>query len=138
MEIVLTVYLIIAAIMDVIKRRITVGVLLIGGVLGLTAGFMRVSGTTLPVALLLQGMLPGILLMLLSYTTAMIGYGDSVIVCCMGLALGLRRCLFVLGIGLFLLSVFCIVLVTVRRVKKNSTMPFLPFLLFAFLWIGGA
>ena len=136
MGIILTVYLVIVSVMDVMKKRISVGILFFGGVLSLALGILRMDGTNLPPGILLQGMLPGIIWMLFSFVTTMVGYGDGVIVCCLGLAMGLHRCLLVLGLGLFLLSIVSILLLIGKKVKATGTVPFLPFLMIAFLLIG--
>lgn len=136
MEIIMTIYLIVVSIMDMTKKRISVGLLFFGGVLSLVSGILRVDGANLPIGMLLQGTLPGMILMLFSFVTTMVGYGDGVIVCCLGLAMGLYRCLLVLGVGLFLLSIVSMLLLIGKKIRLTGTIPFLPFLMMAFLLIG--
>lgn len=78
-------------------------------------------------------MLPGALLLLLAFVTKKAGYGDGIVLCCLGMVLGGEKSLMLLGISLFLTSLFALVLLVMHRVRRNSCLPFVPFLAAAWL-----
>ena len=122
-------WLIVSGIMDVKKRRVPVWMLALGGVLAVWAAFCRPSGYLE----ILTGSLPGVLLLLIAFATKKAGYGDGIVLCCLGVALGGERSLLLFGLSLFLISLCALILLALRRVKRNTDLPFLPFL--AVAWI---
>lgn len=81
----------------------------------------------------LRGLLPGSLLLLIGLATKKAGYGDGIVLSCLGLVLGGSDCLLLFGISLFLLSLCAVALLAVHRVRRDTSMPFIPFLGIAWL-----
>lgn len=75
------------------------------------------------------GMIPGICVWILSYVTrGGIGTGDGYLLCISGAALGLDVNLALLCYGLLLAGAFSGILLVMRRVKRETKLPFVPFL----------
>lgn len=122
-------WLIVSGIMDVRTRRIPIWMLALGGVLAAWAvccqdrGYLEAMG----------GLLPGALLLLLAYATKKAGYGDGIVLCCLGIVLEGGKSLLLLGVSLFLAALFALALLAMRRAGRNSSLPFVPFLAAAWL-----
>lgn len=77
----------------------------------------------------LWGILPGICVWVLSYVTrGGIGKGDGYLLCVSGLALGAEANLAILFYGLLAAGLFSGVLLVLRKVKRETKLPFVPFL----------
>lgn len=123
-RLVLTGWLVIGSVMDIKSRVIPVWMLALGGVLCIPA---VVSGQGDYIAVL-KGGLPGALLLLMAIGTKKAGYGDGIALFCTGMALGGGKSMQLFGISLFLLSLCALVLLTFRKVRRDTGMPYLPFL----------
>ena len=128
---IVTVWLMVSGVMDKKTRRVTVWMLALGGVLAVWAAFCQGCGW--PEAA--KGMLPGAALVLIAFSTNKAGYGDGIVLGCLGMALGGERSMLLLGISLFLISLCALVLLAMRRVGKDTRLPFLPFLAAAWLLV---
>ena len=86
------------------------------------------------IAFLAAGLVPGALVLLLSYVTKeSIGRGDGLVLCAFGLFLGWKPCLAVFGMALVLSAVLAIVLLVLRRAGRKTELPFLPSLFGGYL-----
>ena len=74
-----------------------------------------------------------VVLVLTAFVTGKAGYGDGIVLCCLGMAMGWEKSILLFGISLFLICLCALVLLAMRRVGKNTSLPFLPFL--AVAWI---
>lgn len=117
-------WLMIAGIMDVRTRRVPIWMLVLGGALAICAAFCQHSGFQEA----LKGLLPGTLLLLIAFVTKKAGYGDGIVLGCLGMALGSGKSLLLFGLSLFLISIFALILLVLRRAGRNTGLPFLPFL----------
>ncbi len=81
---------------------------------------------------MLLGMMPGALLLLVSFTTKKVGFADGIVLGIIGMFENYKVSLFVLCMGLFWASVVSVVLLVLRKVKRNIAIPFIPFLTAAF------
>lgn len=124
-------WLIVSGIMDVRNRKVPVWMLALGGILAVWAVFCRQSGYLE----ILAGSLPGVLLLFIAFATKKAGYGDGIVLCCLGVALGGERSLLLFGLSLFLISLCALILLALHRVKRNTGLPFLPFLAAAWLLV---
>lgn len=137
MSIVLTIYLLVISVFDIMRKSISFGLLMVGGILGLAVGVVRVYRMNISWNMLLASILPGIIFLLISFLSHMMGYGDGIVLCGVGGVIGFRKCLALMGISLFLMALFCIALLLMKRVTKTTRIPYIPFLLIAFLILGG-
>ena len=82
----------------------------------------------------LLGVLPGIVVLGLSVVLrGGIGKGDGYLLCISGLALGAEQNTALIFYGLFLAGVTAAVLLGLKRVNRNTKIPFVPFLFAGFL-----
>lgn len=82
----------------------------------------------------LLGLLPGIGVLGLSVVLhGGIGKGDGYLLCISGMALGIEQNTVLFFYGLFLAGVTSAVLLVFKRVKRNTKLPFVPFLFAGFL-----
>lgn len=84
----------------------------------------------------LLGILPGVLLLVLSELTGNMGKADGLILLYLGLDLGLRKVILLFGGSLLLLFGYAMVLF-VRRKSTMSLIPYVPLLLVPYLLIRG-
>ncbi len=79
------------------------------------------------IAFFAAGLIPGALVLLLSYVTReSIGRGDGLMLCALGLFLGWQPCFAVFGMALVLSSVLAMLLLIFRRAGRKTELPFLP------------
>lgn len=73
--------------------------------------------------------MPGLVLVVLSILSdGKIGVGDGLLIACLGPGLGLERIAYVLMGALLAVSVFGGILLISRRGRKNTEIPFVPFI----------
>ena len=81
-----------------------------------------------------MGILPGIVILLFGKISGeQIGYGDGAVILVTGLFLTGRENIGLFFTGLFLSAAFVIVLFFTGKLKKQMSLPFLPFLLAGFV-----
>ena len=131
----MTVWLFIISIMDIRRRAVPVWVLLAGGVLaGLSLICQYGRGEGIPLALMM-GLMPGLLLLGVSFATKNAGYGDGIAMLILGMVLKGGKSLAVFGISLFCIAVFSLILLAVRKAGRNTRIPYLPFLTLAWILV---
>ena len=128
-EVMAFVFLCICAVFDV--RRKEIPTILIG--IGLAGAFVvnvwGIMSEVISFAEIGLCLLPGIFFSLTSFCTKeKVGLGDGLMLLVIGLFIGFYRCFFVLCISLIFSSAFALVLLLLRRVRKESRIPFAPFL----------
>lgn len=130
-------YLLSVSIFDIREKAIPVLFLVVGGLLtGAGVTYSVIVGEMTWYQPLL-GMLPGAVLLVTAWITEKMGYGDGIVLLMIGGMTGYRGSLLVLCMGSFFASIFCVVLLAVRKVKKHSRIPYVPFLTGAYvLYLG--
>ena len=129
---ILFIYLLAMSIYDVKRKEIHMGVtLLTGSVLAAIRIFQFFhKDDTFELAL---GVVPGILVLLLSYFThGKIGMGDGFVIMVCGTVLSLFENLFLLFLALVLSVAVGAGLMMFRQVKRSYIMPFVPFICISF------
>lgn len=85
-------------------------------------------------AALAAGILPGVLLLGLSWITKeSLGYGDGLVQSVLGALLGWKKALEILLGAFFLAAIFSAAALAAHRLGRKSELPFLPFILSAYL-----
>ena len=79
-------------------------------------------------------LIPGFLLLLSAFTKR-VGYGDGIVLLLLGLMVGRDCCMKIFLISMMLMSLFAAVMLILRKVVKETRLPYLPFLLIA--WFVG-
>lgn len=128
-EIFLFIFLAVCAVFDGLQKQIPLAAVWLGI---LTAICLRAGGMmgeiNLPEVAL--SLLPGAVFFLLGFVTReKVGYGDGWVLLMIGLFLDFSRCFFILLAGLLIESVVALVLLALRKIKRDKEIPFCPFLL---------
>ena len=138
-----TVWMVWMSVKDVRTFRVPGWLILGGGVLGIVFNLMftmtkmtDVSPEGWAIVRILLGTLPGVFLLLITYITKAVGYGDGLVLIVLGMVVGLQKAVLLLAIALFLAALCSVLLLVLRRVRKNSRLPFLPFLTVGWLLVG--
>ncbi len=134
----LGVFLVVASIYDGRSRTVPVNVLLLGCLISVLGCIYLIIGEKKGLIEIVQGLLPGIVgLLLARVTKEQLGYGDGIMLLILGGCLGLKDMVSILWIGLvgtFFISIFLLI---VQKGNRYTKLPFIPFLLLGFLWVGG-
>ena len=81
----------------------------------------------------LLGLIPGLCLLIVAWATKKAGYADGIVLAVVGAFEGFRGCMLIFSISLITLSVCCAVLLLLKRVQRNSILPYIPFLCTGYL-----
>lgn len=78
------------------------------------------------------GLIPGMCMLLISFASNQsVGYGDGLTILMLGLLVGFKLCVGILCLSLFLISIYSIVLLIIKKANRKTTIPYIPFLLAA-------
>ena len=127
------IWLSICSFQDIRRKEVHIILLLIGIVMGL---FGSVAGVDITLQNRILGVtLGGFLLGLNIITKGQIGVADGLIVCIIGIALGFYTTSGMLLSALFLSALVSLVLIVLKKVKRKTTIPFIPFLLVGYVGV---
>ena len=113
-------------ILDIRTKKIWVPWIVIFFIEAVILAIMRIIGW----GELLYGIIPGILLVIISILTrGAIGLGDGYIVCVIGSLFGLENTVAVFVIAMLISAFAGGILMLIRHWKRKDTIPFVPFLL---------
>lgn len=121
-------WLLVLSAMDIKKKSVPVWLLGIGAVHVVVVLLTEGLSGGIDGWLLCRSMFPGAVFLVTAAATGKAGYGDGIVLSMLGLMSGAKVCLLALTAGLFLIAIFSGALLALRKVKRNSRIPFLPFL----------
>lgn len=125
------VILLILSIEDIRKQKISLWIIFFGFIL---AGIFCAGQMAEGVWSVLAGAGPGIVLLLLGYVTrGSIGYGDGLVVTFLGMSFGFLKISGMLLLALFFAVFYSGGMLLLRKYNMRSRLPFLPFLMLAYL-----
>ena len=129
---ILFLYLLAMSIYDMEREEIHIGATLLTGIVLAAIRVIQFFHEGVSMELVL-GVVPGLLVLLLSYAThGKIGMGDGFVMMVCGMVLSFLDNLFLLFFALVLSAAAGAVLMIFRRVKRSYTMPFVPFISVSF------
>lgn len=128
------VWMLVMSVTDVIRRRIPIWMLGILAALAAGVLFGTAQAGELRVMEVCRAAIPGLLLTAIALATKKAGWADGVILLLLGIQTGYKSCLTAALVGLFLMALLSIVLLILHRVKKDTGLPFVPFLLAGWLF----
>lgn len=136
MKIILGVLLLVCGVQDSCSGKIHIRVIMLGAIF--TAACLPFC-TSLSVLERLSGFAIGAAVLIISKITGgKIGLGDGLLLCITGLGLGFWGNLELFGIALFFAALISIVLLVLRLVDRKKSIPFVPFMLLAYLFLMAA
>ena len=123
--------LVFCTIEDCRRKRILLGPVLLFGILGL---ILHLYYRNISIWNLLAGCLIGVILLLISKVTrGNIGIGDGLILIVTGVYLGFEDNSILFMHGLLFCGIWSLVLLVTKKKKGTDEVPFIPFLLLAYL-----
>ncbi|MCM1192983.1 MAG: hypothetical protein NC123_08190 [Butyrivibrio sp.] len=134
-EIVTAMWLVPMSIMDTRSKKVPVWMLWLGA--AAAAGILLYEGVNgrLDGWRECRSLLPGAVLLAVAYATGKAGMADGVILMLLGIFMGYEGCVAASVGGLFLIALFSGVLLALRRAKKDTRIPFVPFLTVGWLLV---
>lgn len=132
-KMILFLWLLLCSIQDIMKREISLIVILTGFALLFTISIIkgkllfwnRVGGLVLGV----------VLIILNKATRGQIGIGDGLVLCITGISLGFYINSLLLIYGLLFAAIFSIIYMLVKKASRKSSIPFIPFIFVALLGV---
>lgn len=121
----------ILAFMDIRRRRVPVWLLAVSGMFVTCVSVRKIWQGSMGGAEILWGILPGFMLLLTAIFSKKAGWADGVVLLLLGGMTGFRECTFSFILSMLVISVISLTLLMMKRVEKNTKMPYLPF-----LWVG--
>lgn len=121
----------ILACMDVRQRRIPIWLLAVSGVIVTFVSVGEIRKGNMGGIELLGSMLPGAMLLVMAILSKKAGWADGVVLLLLGVMTGFRECTFSFTLSMLALSISALLLMVIKRVGKNTKIPYLPF-----LWVG--
>lgn len=123
----------IVGVIDWKKREIPIGMLVI---MGAAILFFGICCKDVSIWYRLSGAMLGVVFFLVSkFTKEAIGYGDSWLILLLGAHLGIFRVLQLLFAASLMSSIFAVFYLWKHRWKRNATLPFVPFLVIAYIGV---
>lgn len=126
-------WLLAASILDIRSRRVPVWMLILGGIFAVLTAVCNCEFTLAECVEMIKGCIPGVILLLMAAATGKAGTADGIVLIFLGICMGSKICLAVFMLSLMLISLFSGVLLALRRVGRNTRLPYLPFLSAAWL-----
>lgn len=121
--------LLFAAASDIRTKKIPVSAITASALLSvLTALMTAADGPESMLRFFLAGMPGALLLVIAFFSRESVGYGDGVLMLCLGPVFGLQRTLFGVAIAFFVTALTSAGLLAVKKAGRYTRIPFVPFL----------
>ncbi len=127
-QILIVIWLAVMSFWDIRRRTVPVWMLWTGAAAAAGMAFLGWFGGNFSFFDLCRALAPGAMLLIVAAATGKAGYADGVVLMILGAASGYKDSLAVLFCGLFLIALFSGFMLMLRRVKRNTKIPFVPFL----------
>lgn len=127
---ILMIYLGILALFDIREKRVPVILPFLGTAAGIVWRIYRMSAAKEPsvqIWSMCVALLPGLLMLAAAKWTGKAGWGDGWILLNIGLVTDYSVCVAWWGMSMFVMALFCAVLLLFRKAQKDSRVPYLPF-----------
>lgn len=123
--------LLISSLLDICYKKISLILLTLYFLGGLV---WRIGFCNISVIAVLSGITIGMFMLLISkLSNGAVGMGDGLLLIVTGCLLGIRKNLMLLFVGLVVAALVSLFLIVIKKVKKNYEIPFVPFLLIAYV-----
>ena len=122
----------ICTVYDVRDRKVPFIWMALGGVLSLIETVIALTDHVRTPMMILAALLPGVFLLILGFVTRhAVGYGDGLLMCAVGPALGAGLMAGALMLAFFMSALMGIVLLVFKKADRKTKIPFVPFLMSA-------
>ena len=123
-----TVWLIAMSIVDIRNRQVPLWMLMVQAVLA--AGMLMWGGINgeLSIGGICRAFIPGLILVAIALSTKKAGWADGVVLLLLGAQTGYENCMVAVLMALFIMAALSAVLLVFHKVKKDTRLPFIPFL----------
>lgn len=118
---------------DIRRKCVPVWLLAFGGVFVTFMSVYRAWSGQFWGKELVWSIVPGAVLLAVAVLTKKAGWADGVALLFLGILTGFRECIFGFTLSMLFISVVSLVLLALKRVRKNTTLPYLPFLCVGYL-----
>lgn len=129
---VVALYLGILGVRDLRHGSVPLKWLLAGALLLPGMGVMMCLSEQVSLIELLIGIIPGLLMLVVARVTQKAGYADGIVLLEVGLCRGYRQCIPLFCFSLLLLALVSAVLLVLKKVHRNTKIPYLPFVFAVF------
>lgn len=122
------VWLIAMSVVDIRSRQVPLWMLMVQAVLA--AGMLIGGGINgeLSAGGICRALIPGVILVVIALSTKKAGWADGVVLLLLGVQTSYEKCMVAVLMALFLMAALSAVLLVFHKVKKDTRLPFLPFL----------
>ena len=119
--------------MDIQRKHVPVWILMLGGIAVTCVSVYSAWNGRFWERELVWSIVPGAVLLAVAVLTKKAGWADGVVLIFLGMLTGFREGIFSFTLSMLFISVVSLVLLTLKRVRKNTTLPYLPFLCAGYL-----
>lgn len=131
--VILSLWLGILAVLDLRWKRIPVWLLAVGGIIMTFVAVDQCAQEIKSTTELFWGLLPGVLLLLMAVATRKAGIADGIVLLLLSMPLDYRECIVSFVLSFLIMSFVSLFLLVLDKVKGNSKLPYLPFLLAGYI-----
>ena len=121
-------WLLVLAVLDIKERHVPVWMIALGGALAAASSAVSIWQGTIQSGELFWSMAPGAIMLAVVIVTGQAGWADGAVLAAFGLLTGSRACVFSFTLSMLLISAVSLPLLVFRKVRKNTRLPYLPFL----------
>ncbi|MDF2513015.1 MAG: putative rane protein [Herbinix sp.] len=125
--------LILSSIQDLLKKRIGLWIIILGG--GIICAFIPFYHTITLFDRLGGVVVGGVVIVISLATGGKIGLGDGLLLCITGIGLGFWSNLELFALALLFAAILSIILMIFRLADRKKSIPFVPFLLLGYVFI---
>lgn len=125
--------LVVLSVEDIRYKAVPVWQVVILGVIALAGSGILVYKKALTFNEMAMGLIPGILMVIIALITGCFGVADGIVLAFIGTFMGVLKTLVILGGAFFIMSLFSVIGLALGKIKLKYQMPFIPFMLVAFI-----
>lgn len=126
-------WLLVLAVLDIKERHVPVWMIALGGTLAAATSAVSIWQGTMQGGELLWSIAPGAIMLAVVIFTKQAGWADGAVLVAVGLLTGSHACVFSFALSMFLIPAVSLPLLVLRKVRKNTRLPYLPFLCTGYL-----
>ena len=131
--VILSIWLGALAALDLLWKRIPVWLLAAGGIIMAFMAVDQYAQKAKDTTVLAWGLVPGALLLLMAVATRKVGIADGIVLLLLSMPIDYRECIASFVLSFLLMSLVSLFLLVLGKVKGNSKLPYLPFLLAGYM-----